>query len=337
MVLAAAAALLGDSGVARAQGGPPVRVLTWPETVEMEHEDRVRRLGALALQRLGRAPRIVTYRIDRASLPASIPVDIPVSRWVFDQRVFFDTDSDVLRPEGQAVIEVVAEALRGEAADTAVFVAGHTDSRAGDAYNYDLSVRRAHSVAQSLHARKVRQAQIWEVGFGEAIPLAPNTSEAGMARNRRVEFLFGRKPEAVSTWLSRQRSLVCAGAEDVQRQVCLQAFDRLPGVFANPVARTEVSRPDRPVVAIEPPPILPRTGVRAPVVIEDRTFVPLGTRQAVALPEPSPPAAIEPPSTPRSLVEPPPKRMPVEVTITRNDPVLIDLREQRVLVETLER
>ena len=304
-------------------------MLSWPETVEMEHEDRVRRLSGLALRRLGTVPRIVTYRVERASLPRSIPVDIPISRWVFDQRVFFDTDSDVLRPEGQAVIDVVAEALRGEAADTAVFVAGHTDSRGSDDYNYALSVRRARSVAQSLHARKVRQAQVWEVGFGEAIPLAPNTSDAGLARNRRVEFLFGRKAEAVSLWLSRQRSLVCAGASDAQRQVCLEAFDRLPGVVANPV--------ERKVVTVEPPSLPPRTGVRAPVVIEDRTFVPLETRRTVTLPQPSPPADVAPPDIPRTAVEPPPKATPVEVTITRNDPVLIDLREQRVLVERLER
>lgn len=172
------------------------RILSWPETVQIEHEDRLTRLRSLAMRSLGTVPRIDTYRIDRSALPRSIPVDIPISRWVFDQRVFFDTDSDVLRPEGQAVIEVVAEVLRGEAADTAVFVAGHTDSRADDGYNYALSVRRARSVALALHARRVRQAQIWQVGFGEAIPLAPNTSEAGMARNRRVEFLFGRRPSA---------------------------------------------------------------------------------------------------------------------------------------------
>lgn len=329
MVAAAVAALLVGSGAGRAQDRPPIRMLSWPETVEMEHEDRVRRLSALALRRLGRVPRIDTYRIGRAALPASIPVDIPISRWVFDQRVFFDTDSDILRPEGQAVLDVVAEVLRGEAADTAVFVAGHTDDRGSDDYNYALSVRRARSVARSLQAREVRQAQIWEVGFGEAIPLAPNTSDAGMARNRRVEFLFGRKPEAVSVWLSRQRSLVCAGASEAQRQVCLEAFDRLPGVVANPV--------DRKAVAVEPPSLPPRIGVRAPVVIEDRTFVPLETRRTVTPPEPTPPANVAPPDIPRTPVEPPPKAPPVEVTITRNDPVLIDLREQRVLVEKLER
>lgn len=244
----------------------------------------------------------------------------------------------MLRPEGQAVVDVVAAVLRGEAADTAVFVAGHTDSRAEDGYNYALSVRRARSVALALQARRVRQAQIWQVGFGEAIPLAPNTSEAGMARNRRVEFLFGRKAEAVGVWLSRQRDLVCLGASELQRQDCLAAFERLPGVVATPVEQAA------PVVAPAlPPPVV----ARAPVVIEDRTFVPLGSRQTVTTPEsqpaivaPAPPVArepVEPPTVARSPVEAPPKAPPVEVIIARNTPVLIDLREQRVLVPSLER
>lgn len=303
------------------------RILSWPETVQMEHDDRLRRLRSLAARSLGAAPRIETYRIDRSALPRSIPVDIPVSRWVFDQRVFFDTDSDVLRPEGQAVIDVVAQVLRGEAADTAVFVAGHTDSRAYDGYNYALSVRRARSVALALHARRVRQAQIWQVGFGEAVPLAPNTSDEGMARNRRVEFLFARKAEAVGLWLSRQRDLVCSGASAAQRQVCLAAFERLPGVVATPVQQAAPAAP---------PPLPPLATARAPVIIGEQTFVPLETRQSVAR-EANRPAEVEAPAERRQPVEAPAKASPVEVTIARDAPVLIDLRERRILVESLER
>lgn len=303
------------------------RILSWPETVQIEHEDRLTRLRSLAMRSLGTVPRIDTYRIDRSALPRSIPVDIPISRWVFDQRVFFDTDSDVLRPEGQAVIEVVAEVLRGEAADTAVFVAGHTDSRADDGYNYALSVRRARSVALALHARKVRQAQIWQVGFGEAIPLAPNTSEAGMARNRRVEFLFGRRAEAVGVWLSRQRDLVCAGANEAQRQICIDAFERLPGVVATPVQQA---------APVAPPALPPPTIARAPVVIGERTFVPLETRQPVTM-EAKRASEVERPAVPKEAVAAPPKAPPAEVVIARDTPVLIDLRERRVLVESLER
>ncbi|WP_232629201.1 OmpA family protein [Methylobacterium sp. Leaf118] len=321
MGAALAALLLGPL-----PAGGQDRILSWTDTVTMEHEDRLARLRSLAGRRLGAVPRIETYRIDPSSLPRSIPVAIPISRWVFDQKVFFDTASDVLRPEGQAVIDVVAEVLRGEAADTAVFVAGHTDSRSEDDYNYALSVRRARSVALALHARKVRQAQIWQVGFGEAIPLAPNTSEAGMARNRRVEFLFGRKAEAVGVWLSRQRDLVCLGASEAQREVCLAAFERLPGVVATPVQQA---------APVAPPPLPPPTIARAPVVIEDRVFVPIEPRRTVTAPA-SPTAAVAPPPVVRSPVELP-QAPPAEVTIARNTPVLIDLREQRVLVETLER
>ncbi|WP_373354842.1 OmpA family protein [Pseudoroseicyclus sp. CXY001] len=63
---------------------------------------------------------------------------------------------------------------------------GHTDSRASDEYNMDLSQRRAASVAavaQSVGARVVDVR-----GFGERRPRAPNdTPEGGMRQNRRVE------------------------------------------------------------------------------------------------------------------------------------------------------
>ena len=62
---------------------------------------------------------------------------------------------------------------------------GHTDSRASDEYNIDLSQRRAASVAKvalSVGAMVERQ-----IGYGERQPIAANTSAAGMQKNRRVE------------------------------------------------------------------------------------------------------------------------------------------------------
>lgn len=306
------------------------RILTWQETVRLEHEDRTNRLQALAERRLRASPRFYEAVIGRAELPADFRTDIPILRVVFDQRVFFDTDRDAIRPEAEAVIAVVAEALRREASDTAVFIAGHTDSRGGDGYNYGLSVRRAESVARALGRHGVRQAHIWRIGFGEAVPLVPNTSDENLARNRRVEFIFGRKPDAVARWLAKQEALVCAGAGPAERAECLRAFAVLPPVEAVPV---DLSGPGRSLV--EPP----ATGA-LPVVPEAvaRTLVPVAPAPPVPVPTPAPAReAVQPPAEPAPVTVAPAPPARTVVTIRPDEPVLIDLRQKRVLVERLDR
>jgi outer membrane protein OmpA-like peptidoglycan-associated protein len=64
---------------------------------------------------------------------------------------------------------------------------GHTDSRASDEYNIDLSQRRAKAVGDV--ARSVGASVERQLGFGERQPIASNGSSAGMAKNRRVEIV----------------------------------------------------------------------------------------------------------------------------------------------------
>jgi outer membrane protein OmpA-like peptidoglycan-associated protein len=70
---------------------------------------------------------------------------------------------------------------------TMVEVAGHTDSDGSDAYNQQLSERRASSVVAYLTSRQVRADRFLTVGAGEARPIATNATPEGKAQNRRVE------------------------------------------------------------------------------------------------------------------------------------------------------
>jgi outer membrane protein OmpA-like peptidoglycan-associated protein len=96
---------------------------------------------------------------------------------------FFATDSYRISASGQ-------QRLRdffSQSTATAFVIAGHTDSRASDAYNMRLSYNRANSVAAV--ARSVGARVVDVRGYGERIPAAPNNTAAGMAKNRRVEIL----------------------------------------------------------------------------------------------------------------------------------------------------
>lgn len=69
-------------------------------------------------------------------------------------------------------------------------IVGHTDSRASDSYNIDLSLRRANAVASVARSVGARIADVR--GYGERMPKASNNTASGMAQNRRVEILCWR-------------------------------------------------------------------------------------------------------------------------------------------------
>ena len=91
-----------------------------------------------------------------------------------------------LQPQFYPVLDEVARTLT-EYNQTVVEVAGHTDNVGSDAYNQELSVRRANSVASYLQGRGVMQQRLITVGAGESRPVASNDNETGRAQNRRVE------------------------------------------------------------------------------------------------------------------------------------------------------
>ncbi len=100
--------------------------------------------------------------------------------------VNFDVDSDRLRPDAEPALEQILAALEARP-DLSVTVEGHTDSDASDAYNLDLSQRRADAVVAWLEGRGVATARLSALGKGESEPIADNETTAGKAANRRVE------------------------------------------------------------------------------------------------------------------------------------------------------
>jgi len=88
-----------------------------------------------------------------------------------------------------------ADGYVGNPATKIVVVVGHTDSTGTDAYNQDLSERRAKSVADYLTTKLVG-LDIASVGRGETKPVASNDTALGRAKNRRVEVVvIGSKTE----------------------------------------------------------------------------------------------------------------------------------------------
>lgn len=178
------------------------------ETVGLEHEDRVKRLSRLGGDRLGL--EFVQETISRGEHGLSdFPTDIPILRVIANQELFFDSASDKIRQEAYELLDVIADSLKREPPDVSLFVAGHTDSDGGNEYNMDLGFRRAAKVSEALLRRGIYQASIYRISFGEHMPISTNATWSGKARNRRVEFLFGAKVEAIVPYLAKQEIEFC--------------------------------------------------------------------------------------------------------------------------------
>ncbi len=166
-----------------------------PQTINLEQQDRIARFHRLA-DIIGITPP----EVDELQLPAgqvpSFDYPIPVVRVVFDERVFFDFGKDVVRPDAQEVLDMMAENMKRDVPDARLLVLGHTDAIGSDAYNIDLSRRRAFNVMMELIDRGVQPTQISLVPIGKSQPIAPNSTEEGRARNRRVEFMISASQEA---------------------------------------------------------------------------------------------------------------------------------------------
>jgi OmpA-OmpF porin, OOP family len=98
--------------------------------------------------------------------------------------VVFETNKAELLPESIPVLQGAIATLK-RYPDLKLEVAGHTDSRGSDAYNLELSTRRAATVLKYLQDGGVANA-LTSRGYGERQPIASNNTDAGRQENRRV-------------------------------------------------------------------------------------------------------------------------------------------------------
>ena len=100
--------------------------------------------------------------------------------------ITFATDQSSVQPQFNQTLVSVALVLK-KFDKTLVDVSGHTDSQGDDAYNLELSRKRAISVATILANQGIVQQRFSITGRGENNPIASNSTEQGRSQNRRVE------------------------------------------------------------------------------------------------------------------------------------------------------
>lgn len=117
------------------------------------------------------------------------------------QGAFFTSNSTVLSNQAKQEIDsfvsdVVGQA--GGASDLLFVIAGHTDNAGSEKYNFDLARIRAENAASYLAAqKKIDKGNMIVMSYGETVPVADNKTDAGRAKNRRIEILVYKNAIAV--------------------------------------------------------------------------------------------------------------------------------------------
>jgi outer membrane protein OmpA-like peptidoglycan-associated protein len=135
----------------------------------------------LAMERATMGSGVQVSQTPDNQLKLNIPSDIS-----------FDTGRADIKPNLRPILDQFASGLSGQP-NTEVRIIGHTDSQGSDAVNDPLSLNRAQAAKQYLAARGVDPNRIVIAGRGEHEPVADNSTEAGRARNRRVEVFLGER------------------------------------------------------------------------------------------------------------------------------------------------
>ena len=104
--------------------------------------------------------------------------------------IAFDSGQAVIKPNFRTSLDNFAQSLQQNPSST-VTIIGHTDSTGSPAVNEPLSLQRADATRDYLVSRGVASNRFSIDGRGAREPVASNDTEAGRARNRRVEIFLG--------------------------------------------------------------------------------------------------------------------------------------------------
>ena len=103
--------------------------------------------------------------------------------------IYFDYDSDAIKPEYKPLIEAHAKYLT-ENKSAKVFLQGHADERGSREYNLALGQRRADAVRKTMGVLGVDEKQMESISFGEEKPRATCHDESCWSQNRRVDIVY---------------------------------------------------------------------------------------------------------------------------------------------------
>jgi|GEM_PF-1084027 len=128
----------------------------------------------------------------KEAAPISTPPEprIVENKIILMGKIFYDTAKSTIKSESYPILDDVVDVLNKNPNVSLVEIQGHCDSRGGDVYNRRLSDSRAHSARNYIMSKGIEGSRLTARGYGESQPIASNSTAAGMAQNRRTEFVI---------------------------------------------------------------------------------------------------------------------------------------------------
>ena len=130
-----------------------------------------------------------TYEIrvaDAGAANKDMGSDLKANCHVAVYGVLFDFNKSTIQPASDPVLQQILDLLKKNPTQK-IEVQGHTDNVGGDAYNQTLSEARAKAIVTWLTQHGIAAGRLTAKGFGKTKPIADNATDAGRAKNRRVE------------------------------------------------------------------------------------------------------------------------------------------------------
>ncbi len=205
------------------------------------------RISQILSEKLGQGQTFkVDVRYDKELDPlAGVPTPQECARDVNDvlarQKITFTPGSAEIDSKAGAVMTALADVLK-DCPGVKMEVAGHTDSQGSEEGNRALSQARAESVILALQGRQVDVSGLLAKGYGEAVPLGENETDAGRESNRRIEFTLIGADRPVSA--DEAKAAEVAGASDAGAGVDF-SNDTSPSLAPKEKTRKPKRRPEK--------------------------------------------------------------------------------------------
>ncbi|MBF0530045.1 MAG: OmpA family protein, partial [Deltaproteobacteria bacterium] len=108
--------------------------------------------------------------------------------WIAAYSQVFDFDKAVVKKAFLPNLKTAADVIKANPDITKIVIAGYTDSKGSEQYNYKLGLKRAEAIREILVKEGVAKNRLDVKSYGKTKPIADNKTEAGRSKNRRVEF-----------------------------------------------------------------------------------------------------------------------------------------------------
>lgn len=153
------------------------------------------RASARLAQRLGAGARYeLAIRYDRRrdpllGLPSGAECVDRLNTVMRESEIGFEPNKSVIAGDPAPTLQRLAEAIT-DCVDFRIELGGHTDSQGSEAFNAELSRRRAQAVLKAMTDTGIDTRYMTAKGYGESQPVADNETDAGREANRRIEFIL---------------------------------------------------------------------------------------------------------------------------------------------------